>query len=100
MKRLSLILACLAGTASADVDGLADCYFERGMAAVGVVPSAFSAAETSPVRQALREAAVSAYDLIDLGAEFSALNAAALMTGGDPEIIHAMISCHYTFFAE
>lgn len=100
MKRLSLILAFLATSASADPTGLATCYFERAMAAQGLDPALINSAAAQPAIDAMTSAAINAYDFMDQFNSLSMLNQAARMSGADAPILDAMISCHYKFFAE
>jgi hypothetical protein len=100
MKRLSLILAFLASSASADPAGLAECYFERAMTAQGINPSIIDSAAAQPAIAAMTTAAVNAYEFMDQFNSLSMLNQAARLSGAEAGILDAMISCHYKFFAE
>ena len=100
MKHLSLILAFLATSASADPAGLATCYFERAMSAQGLDPALINSAAAQPAIDAMTSAAINAYDFMDQFNSLSMLNQAARMSGADAPILEAMISCHYKFFSE
>lgn len=100
MKRLSLILAFLATSASADPAGLATCYFERSMSAQGLDPALINSTAAQPAIAAMTDAAINAYDFMDQFNSLSMLNQAARMSGAEAGILEAMISCHYKFFAE
>lgn len=99
MKRLSLILAFLASTASADqVTDLTECYYNDGLRSIGVNPHAipsFMQAQSRDLKRTLRETAQTAVDFMQLYDSLELVNAGTRLGAADqPELLAAFISCN------
>lgn len=100
MKRLSLILAFVASTASANtqVSDLTDCYYNDGLRSLGLDPNNIPSAMQSmanDLRITLFETAQTAVGFMQQYDDLELVNAATrLGTSGEPELQRVFISCN------
>lgn len=102
MKRFILALTFVAGTASADTtQDLADCYYDRGLRAMGMDPenlSPFLVDESERLRWQLWKMADSALRIYVEAGSVDAVNIGTrLGTVGKPELRAAFVGCNNRF---